>query len=267
VLWVIGVDEATGEVVGAAREDLAAWWAQVQAEFDELAPAMDDLIVVLEGKPVLSLVFATDRVPHLVKNPQGGTVQFEVPWRTATGVRTARRSELLRLLARQQLLPTVEVLDARIYEYQAGSSEARQLSLDLALYVTPRDEERIVIPHHRCSMKIEFDGGISIEAHIRRISPPTSGDFTQAVVLTPLATPTGCEIILDGPSEVGVEVFQAAPVALPDADATVSLWMSPTGHEDAVVVSARLCRTLKEGGKPVWFLEGAPRNVQRFSRD
>lgn len=259
VLWVIGVDEDTGEVLGAAREDLAAWWARVHAEFDEIAPSVSDLIVMLDGKPVVALVFATDRAPFLVKNPQGGTVQFEMPWRSATGIRTARRSELLRVLAKQQRLPVIEVLDARIYEYGSSAKEVPSLSLNVAVYVTPRDEERLVIPHHRCTVQIAFADGTTVETHPRRIAPPSPD--------SPLATRTATEVVLDGPSELSIDVFESKFGALPDADATVTMHWSPAGHDDAATVSAKLVRSKTKAGHLHWLLDGAPRHLHRYSRE
>ena len=57
-----------------------------------------------------ALYFETDRAPFVVKNQEGGTIQREVPWREATGVKSATRSQLLRLLSPLQRLPSLEVI-------------------------------------------------------------------------------------------------------------------------------------------------------------
>src|SRR5438874_2299483 len=49
ILWLIGVDEATG-VAGAPFTELATWWPRIQSQFDELAPEMRAVNVPIDGK-------------------------------------------------------------------------------------------------------------------------------------------------------------------------------------------------------------------------
>jgi len=85
IWWLIGVDEKTGTITGASFAEFSAWHAQVNAQFDGVAP---DLIfqrnVPVDGKSVVALVFDTSRAPFVVKNPAfgktKGEVEFEVPW-------------------------------------------------------------------------------------------------------------------------------------------------------------------------------------------
>jgi hypothetical protein len=103
ILWLIGVDEDRG-VVGAEANEFAAWFPQVEAGFDGLAPAHTELHVPTTGQTVVAMLFETERAPFVVKNPAygrtgGGSVELEVPWRDGTRIRSARRSELVRLLS------------------------------------------------------------------------------------------------------------------------------------------------------------------------
>ena len=44
ILWIVGLDEATG-VVGVQPQDLANWWPAVCSHFDGIAPSMTDIVM------------------------------------------------------------------------------------------------------------------------------------------------------------------------------------------------------------------------------
>jgi len=166
VLWVVGLDEDSGLCELSATE-LADWWAQVRSCFDEVAPALTDLVIQTGEGPLNALFFDTSLSPFVIKNAAygksgGGPVEREVPWRDGTAVRTARRSDLVRLLAPIQTLPEVEVLNASaIAREQAGNSSAERAGdslrgnahlmwwLNLELYVVPAVQTSVVLPLHR----------------------------------------------------------------------------------------------------------------------
>jgi len=95
ILWVIGVDQKGKAVPGVPDSDTAQWWPQVQRWFDGVAPRLVDLAVPHDSVTVVALLFETDRAPFVVKNPAGGKIGFEVPWREATSIRSARRDDLV----------------------------------------------------------------------------------------------------------------------------------------------------------------------------
>src|SRR5580658_8864211 len=68
ILWLIGADEKNG-VVGATREELSNWLSSVQAGFEGVAPTLQNLNVIFDGKTVVALCFDTSRFPYVVKNP------------------------------------------------------------------------------------------------------------------------------------------------------------------------------------------------------
>ncbi|MDA0268976.1 MAG: hypothetical protein O2890_11825 [Cyanobacteria bacterium] len=122
VLWLIGVDEKNG-VVGVNATDIATWYPKVQSCFDEsLAPRMSPLNIPVDGVTVVALLFETNRAPFVVKNPNGGTIHREVPWRENTSIRSAHRSDLIRVLAPIQFLPEIEILSAELEATIAGKS-------------------------------------------------------------------------------------------------------------------------------------------------
>jgi hypothetical protein len=86
VLWLIGIDEKRGRVVGASLNELANWYAAVQSEFDEMAPGLlVDVNIPHDEGDVVAPLFETVRAPYVMKDPRygkpsGGPVEREVPW-------------------------------------------------------------------------------------------------------------------------------------------------------------------------------------------
>lgn len=109
ILFVIGVDEKAKRVPGAPTKDKADWWPQVKKHFDGVPPSLLDRHVFHDGVTVTALYFETDQPPYVVKNPAGGKIQFEVPWREGEATRTARREDLMRVLVPATRLPDVEI--------------------------------------------------------------------------------------------------------------------------------------------------------------
>jgi hypothetical protein len=171
ILWIVGLDETTG-VVGINSADFATWWAQVQSEFNELAPSVTDLVVPAQGKEIIALAFDTSRAPLVVKNPRfgnpgGGSVELEVPWRDGTSTKSATRSDLVRLLAPLLRVPEVTVLDGRLRVTQRGSrrdiSDASTFErtglnwhLSLDVYMNSGIGDVVVIPDHQCTATLKL---------------------------------------------------------------------------------------------------------------
>src|SRR6266850_4294586 len=118
ILWLIGLDERAG-IQQLLRTNLATWYPQVSAEFNGIAPGVQDLVVPTQKGPIVALLFDASRIPYVVRNLvhgqlSGGPGAFEVPWREGTAVRTATRADLIRLLMPLQSLPEVETLEGAL---------------------------------------------------------------------------------------------------------------------------------------------------------
>ncbi|MCI0427906.1 MAG: hypothetical protein L0Z46_07830, partial [Nitrospiraceae bacterium] len=160
ILWIIGLDEEKGAVLGAAYNELARWYPAVQAEFDGLSPDLTSLNVPTTNTTVVALLFETERVPYVVKNPVfgtpgGGPVSLEVPWRENNATRTANRSDLVKLLVPVAKLPALEVMEATLRAIHQTSG-AYTWRLDVKLYVVPRSDSQVVIPFHRSEVRAEI---------------------------------------------------------------------------------------------------------------
>ncbi|CAN5581097.1 hypothetical protein BH24ACT22_BH24ACT22_14250 [soil metagenome] len=161
ILWLIGVDEKKS-LVGARANELATWFPKVKSHFDGLAPELVDLNVPVDGKTVVALHFETERAPFVVKNATfgqrgGGSVELEVPWRDGTSVRSARRSEMARMLSPLASSPEVEVLAAFLKTSPKQTSEGQRMSWQLGclLYLTTQPGIHTIVPDHRYSVSMQ----------------------------------------------------------------------------------------------------------------
>jgi hypothetical protein len=253
ILWLIGIDQDRG-VTGAAPMEMANWYAAVKAQFDGLAPAVHDLNIPWRQATVVALLFQTDRYPFVVKNPvfgtrKGGPAEREVPWREGTATRSADRSDLLRLLAPLQRIPSIEILSAWLSAYLYPDEKApRELAwtLEVALYFVPRGEGRAVIPSHRCSASFElptYEPRTTLGAPRFTSSAPDS-----------LVKGTDSEAILDGPGRLGFAASARTPVLrmdLPEEVAAV-IELLPVEAESSIVLPMKLSKVLGEDSPVRW---------------
>ena len=137
ILWLIGIDEKAQSVGGAEPKELANWYPSVVSQFDEVAPELQDLAIKYHGVTIVALLFETDRAPFLVKNPSGGHIDWEVPWREGTKTRSVRRANLVRLLSGITTLPDVELLEASLRASPGNEKDTLQWGLEFTLYISP----------------------------------------------------------------------------------------------------------------------------------
>jgi hypothetical protein len=251
VLWLIGVDEVEG-VIGASDNDLASWYPAVESCFNEIAPSMISLNIPIDGTTVVALLFETDRAPYVIKNSAygktgGGSTEFEVPWREGTRLRTARRSDLIRLIAPLELLPEIEIIDISLTAMIGGESPSTgnpcpdEMSLTAELYIVPKNRHRVVIPFHRCQVEFEISGVPILKAYWIGLNP-AKGEYhvhgnTKPGSLT--IQSTAHEIIIDDPGKISLEASSARPLSTEDLtnrDIRVSIHLLPTGADRPLVL-------------------------------
>ena len=158
---------------------------------------MTDLLIPVNGNTIVALLFETDRAPFVVKAQNG---YLEVPWREGTRTNSARRSDLVRLLAPVVRLPRFEIMGGSV-EVHDQKQELRYLwKIRVDLYVIPRDERRVVIPFHYSSLRLKvgpqptayLGNKFELPLNMRPVSQPT---VTDSSMLKLSAT----ELIVDGP--------------------------------------------------------------------
>jgi hypothetical protein len=164
ILWIFGLDEKSGPC-GADPVEFSNWFAAVKKHFESAYPEPRDVNVTLGTAVVVAVLFATDRAPYVVRNEaygKGGSVEWEVPWREARSTRSARRDDLLRLLAPLVNVPEIEVLDATLAvreEWTETMKQRLRCYFEGSLYVVPKAGAAVVYPFHRCSASVKLDVG------------------------------------------------------------------------------------------------------------
>ena len=217
IMWLIGIDEKNG-VVGADFEELSIWYAKIKSKFDQgLAPNLISLAVPYNGKTVVALVFETERSPFVIRIPATwGPVTNEVPWREANSTRSARRSDLIKILYPIQKQPSIELLDGSIELQKAitGMGQgAYQWNLNMMLYFITYSSETMVFPFHRCEVLWRPQGRPDEKAFSNlRITPPTSyssREFKQKNKSLTVDS-TDYEVLIDtaGMTELTAESFE-----------------------------------------------------------
>lgn len=126
ILWVIGVDEAAGTVHGVSM-GFDRWWPSVAACFDEAVPAVHDIDMHRGDATIIAIEILTDRAPYVVKVHGNGGVDREVPWREGTHTRSARRSDLLRVLVPATARPSASVISGTVTFHPAASEWTYEL--------------------------------------------------------------------------------------------------------------------------------------------
>jgi hypothetical protein len=256
ILWLIGVDEIKG-AVGVKREELANWFPSVSSNFEGEVPEYLDVNIIENKVTVVALLFYTERAPFVVKNPvfgnkDGGPVELEVPWREGGKIRTARRTDLIRLLEPLTHLPKLETLEATVTVAQ------NRWFVDMSYYIAPSHGENTVFPFHKCSLSLSA-GNVKISNwDIFRLEPPTrilrilgsaSGPTTETDSLTVLST--GAELIVTGPGRVLLHAQASTSdqgVGIKESSLRLVVRLFPVGANMPIVIAEEL--------SPEPFLEG-----------
>jgi hypothetical protein len=246
ILWLIGVDERAHSVVGANHTELANWFPSLESQFDDVAPALQELVVPYRGVSVVALLFETDRAPFLVKNPGGGHIDWEVPWREGTKTRSVRRANLVRLLSGITGLPDVELLQASLRASPGDEKDTLRWHLGFTLYISPQSD-RLVIPFHRCTAEIRFPV-LSITVPLDVIHLDRE-QVSEMLTFTPFSSPApggppryvASEAVIEHPSR-----FIASAVATTrsfgplTSEAVATVVLVPTGARTGVATVAHM---------------------------
>lgn len=220
ILVLIGVDDVRHNVVAITATDPATWFAQVASAFDGPPPDPVDLILLYEGVAIHALYFETTRPPYLVKNPlfgsSPGNIQFEVPWREGTAVRTATRIDLLKILVPSLLLPDVEDLGTSLAINTTETPRDGKCNawFESRVYLIPKTRDRLVLPFHHCQLMISGES-LEVLGDLTgfQLRPQLQQDRADRgmMMLTgfePSASPivhnSPTEVVFDGPGEVSV---------------------------------------------------------------
>ena len=255
ILWIIGLDESKG-VVGVEEKELASWFLKVESCFDGLAPELTDLNVRIGKQTLVALLFSSDRAPFVVKNSvygkQGaGSVELEVPWREGRRVRSARRIDLIRLLEPSIHKPTIEILSASVtVNVNEGNEDNVSYNwfVNASAYVVPVYGESIVIPFHKCNLRLKLD-----QIEIRdwkhfQLEPPEllkllgrRSLISKKVDSLTIAS-TRSEVIIEGPGKLHLEADTQSSFFPKSSNSRMKLVakLSPVGIPSPIILEQLL---------------------------
>ncbi len=162
IMWLVGVDEKTGDIHPTTPPDLAEWWPTVKSSFASEPPAMMHLHIDDGQKAFTAVVFETHAAPYLTKNPKGGVPETEVPWREGTSTRTATRANLMSLLAGVEPTLSFETRSASVRRNAEHPGKV-EWSAQLQLYVDFAGPGSTYLPFHRASITLFSELGEEID--------------------------------------------------------------------------------------------------------
>lgn len=219
------------------------------------------MTVGVDGVTVVALLIDTERAPFVVKNSAGGHIDHEVPWREGTATRSARRSDLVRLLAPVVHLPAAEVRTSTVTLVERISEQGAEQHLwevATVLYIVPGSPETIVVPDHYCRASIAAPAiGLRIELGSAYLGAPgePGGVALHRREVTPRlfsAARGHAQIIIEGPGIVYFRASTRTP-AQPDHPTAhrveLQLEFRSAGSERPVVVEIALDRGDTHGGE------------------
>jgi hypothetical protein len=255
ILWIIGLDEKSGPC-DPGHMEVADWFATVRQQFDSVYPELVDLNVRLGDHTAVAMVFSTSRAPYLTRNPSygkeaGEKVELEVPWREGRSTRTARRHELLGLLAPLMAVPDIEGLACELSlreEWKEDATQVHRWYLNGSVYLLPTSRDQIVIPFHKCKVRLAISASRVIEEWKEfELSAPrrvgiSSGRQINTFHDSKTIESTSAELIVNGPGRVNFLVGVAATASdqPPLGDVEVSLFLHAVGASVPAVWSCTL---------------------------
>lgn len=243
ILWIMGVD-SSGNVKGADDLELANWYEQVKAEFDDrVTPQLTNLNIRIGEATIVALLFDTSGAPYVVKAKS--SAQFEVPWRENNSTRSAGRAELLKILSPIQRLPECEVRSGLLAVTPKAESEL-SYSLVMELYVILKNDNQVVIPFHKCETAIIVCGS---SVPLSPVSIMAMKSATQFRI-----SPT--EIAIDGPGTIYLRASGSGKGELEAIGRSIDthIQLSPANMTHPIVIEW-----------PVWIL-GKPPGLKQMTR-
>ena len=286
ILWLIGVDEKAKKIHGASGDvDLADWYPKLEKHFVGFAPRLTPLNIKVDDALVVALLFETDQYPFVVKNPSGGHIQYEVPWRENTSIRSARREDLIRLISPLVNQPKIEIRSGifQIIEVsQSIPSPDKEVSnmdfyLDLDFYIISNPKLTITFPFYRCDLKLYLPTSGLLETfslEIRSLKPKGRTDRNNTHAsgimasrlsgstfesLSPTIQWSPDQIILNGSGMLSIKAYKRfslksddllskSKLEETDEDVLIRLEMNSFDLESSLIIETAMEKTEAERG-------------------
>lgn len=167
ILWIVGLDEHKG--VGVLKHvDFAKWWPAVERRFDGRAPVARVLSISTPKGTVVAIVFETEAAPFVV-TVEGGGADREVPYRSGTAVRSAKRDELLRIL-----VPTIRLPDVVPTQAELNRGDGGRWALSALLLFLPRAPGMTTVLSHRSTVRVKAKDAEPVQEAVT-LAPTNAG--------------------------------------------------------------------------------------------
>ena len=163
ILLIIGLDEDSSKLTPLNKTEPTEWVNKINSKFDQNTPPRLIQFInvyISETDYVVALLLATDRAPYVVKTESAG-FDREVPIRSGTGTRSARRDELLRLLMPTASLPSITILSAELSvskQFEHSNQTVVEIRGQIGMYVddVARDGIPTILPSHLTAASVKF---------------------------------------------------------------------------------------------------------------
>lgn len=223
VIYIIGIDEKTGDVHDVSGTDIHDWWSQIVPQFDHTPPELVRHLNVQVGdggEHVVAVAVASDRAcPYVVKTGKGNQ-SFEVLMREGTGTRSARRDELLRISLPTVSLPEVIALEGQLYaeyapkvhgstaaEMRYNQDEGLYCTGSVRLYFAHNGREATTLPTHGMKGSLLIDG----EAFKVAVRPDVPAQDKPSPAAAPIVTRDGITISGSGAARFALSLHDFPP--------------------------------------------------------
>lgn len=137
LIYVIGVDDKTGEVTTPERREPHEWYAQISARFDQVAPELMGVHTIYIGdgsRSVQAVVFGTADFPYVVNEKN----RRDVPIRRGSGTESAHRNQLVRMFEPRLTAPPTSVAEAAAHATWFTSTSDGVISNHLVIQIDAR---------------------------------------------------------------------------------------------------------------------------------
>lgn len=243
ILWIVGVDEDSGRILGAGDNEFSNWHKAFVAAFDEPAPHCTDVVVPYNDKHLVGLHFETDRPPYVIKT--SGQISREVPFRVGTHVNSANRMQILRVLAPLAEKREVETVWGRLMfnpdARSMGAIKAHRchMRFQAAIMLLQGPNTQTYLTSHRSKATLRLNNGVVIELPL--------GFFPDGFRNEP-TLPT---LSIVGPQMFGVlcEVSLESDAPIPplnDGDAQLEIVFNPPNVNDTLTVLFQMAILAKQ---------------------
>src|SRR5262249_30446333 len=128
--------------------------------------------VPIGDKAVVGMLFDSSRAPYVVKARVAA--ETEVPWREGTRTRSARRQDLIRLLAPTIRLPRVEPIRGELH---VDPSQLLQLKMELHVCFELFDPSPVTISFHRSDAMWRYSKGYDFTTVMSFVPPGGRDDI------------------------------------------------------------------------------------------